>query len=165
MNLLPIQRKIQLREEWNSLRLQIATLKMRCQKCGIHFFTCAACLALRAKHKCTVSSTRAKNAFKNLNNNIIYPVRDLMLVENAKPNDTPHPVRDETTKSDGFIPTGCRLRGHHYFYQHFIPNGILILSKSKQNENDFFLKRRGRRYLPVKQKSLNKPRNPIGFLK
>ena len=40
------------------------------------------------------------------------PVRDKMLVENAKPHVTPHPVRDAITGLDGFIPTGCRFRGN-----------------------------------------------------
>ena len=53
------------------------------------------------------------------------PVRDLMWVENVKPHDTPHPVRDAITEFDGFIPTGCRFRrAHCSFYQHLIPNGM-----------------------------------------
>ena len=40
------------------------------------------------------------------------PVRDFMLVENAKPHVTPHHVRDAITGLDGFIPAGCRWCGN-----------------------------------------------------
>ena len=60
-----------------------------------------------------------------MNNVINSPVRDTMLVENAKPHDAPHPVRDATTafRVPSLRDGGC-VAGHPFFYQYHIPNGI-----------------------------------------